>query len=50
MTYIQFMLPMMFCALGIILTCLAIFQVRSERADIYNRMRKIEKMLKDIDK
>jgi hypothetical protein len=39
------MLPMVFCSIGIILTCLAIFQVRRERADIYIRMCKIEKML-----
>jgi len=42
MTYLYLLPSMMFCALGVILTCLAIFQVRRERRDIFIRMNNIE--------
>ncbi len=41
---------MIFCSLGVILTCLAIFQVRKERTELNIRMTKIEKMLSKLGK
>lgn len=45
MIYIQFMVPLIFCSLGVLLTCFAIFQVRRERTEIQIRMTEIEKTL-----
>lgn len=36
---------MIFCSIGVICTCLAIFQVRRERDQIYLRMYQLEKTL-----
>lgn len=40
---------MIFCSLGIILVCLAIFQVRRERTQLHIRMSKIEKMMEKLN-
>ena len=42
MTFIHLFPSIIFYSLAVILTCLAIFQIRRERKNIYIRIRKIE--------
>ncbi len=39
---------MVFCSIGVILTCLAIFQVRRERTEIHIRITKVEKLFYEL--
>lgn len=46
---LEFVPGMIFCSLGVILTCLAIFQVRKERTYLHMRMTKLDKRLDEIE-
>lgn len=44
----QLMPAMAFCSIGVLLTCLAIFQVRRERTEIHIRITKVERLFSEI--